>query len=363
MTNDLFSPIVLGSYSLPNRMVMAPMGRARSDHDRAPDAVVAEYYRQRASAGLIISEACHVSPYSVSRPGTSAIHTERQIEAWRGVAEAVHSVDGRMFLQLYHLGRKQHQSMLPDQAPPVAPSSIRSGGMVQLAHGSEPFSMPRALALNEIQGIVDEFRRAAGNAVAATLDGVEIHAANGYLIDQFLRDGTNQRSDRYGGSIANRARFLIEVVEASIGEIGAGRVGVKVSPHFRGDGIDDSDASALYAYVAKELERLKVAYFHVVEGVTLGTMLSPDTEDGRLLAMLRGLYSGPLMINGGFDQSASHAIVASGAADLVSFGELFLANPDLVRRFSLGSALNAPRPATFWTGGAEGYVDYPNLCD
>ncbi len=360
-TSPLLAPISVGAYRLTSRIVMAPMARARSGIDRAPQAIVEEYYAQRASAGLIITEACHVSPFSVSRPGTSALHTEAQRDAWRGVVDAVHARGGTIFVQLYHLGRKQHASLLPNGVMPAGPSAIPAGGTAQTTKGMEPFSPPRALELAEIPGIVGEFRQAALNAQAAGFDGIEVHGANGYLVDQFMRDSTNRRTDEYGGPIENRLRFLTEVLDAVGGVFGMDRVGVKISPHFTGDNIDDSDPRGLFGAVAELLAARGVAYLHVVEGPVLNTMVSPKRDEDRLLPYLRSRFGGPVIANGGYDQESADRLLARGDADLVSFGELFIANPDLVARFALAASLNPLKKEFVWTGGPNGYVDYPSI--
>lgn len=352
---SLFSSAPLGHLTLANRVVMAPLGRARSDEQtRQPLPRVATYYRQRASAGLIISEATHVSAESVSRPGGSAIHDDAQVEAWKPVTAAVHAEGGRIFQQLFHLGRKAHPHRLPGNLLPVAPSAIAAIGEVSTPNGQQPFPVPRALESEEIAQRVEDFRIAARNAGRAGFDGVEIHAANGYLIDQFLRDGANQRDDAYGGSVVNRARFLLEIVDAAIGELGAQRVGVRISPNVEYDGIRDSEPLALYSHVARELQRRGIAYLHLIE---------PDAtpQERRLAPTLRQLFSGPLILAGDFDRDSARAAIEQGRADFVAFGRLFIANPDLVERFRQDAPLNAPDEASFYVGGDQGYIDYPFL--
>jgi N-ethylmaleimide reductase len=360
-TSPLLAPITVGAHRLSSRIVMAPMARARSGIDRAPQAIVEQYYAQRASAGLIITEACHVSPFSVSRPGTSALHTQGQRDAWRGVVEAVHAKGGTIFVQLYHLGRKQHASLLPDGVMPAGPSAIPAGGTAQTTKGMEPFSPPRALERAEIPGIVEEFRQAALNAREAGFDGIEVHGANGYLVDQFMRDATNRRTDDYGGPIENRLRFLTEVLDAVGGVFGMDRVGLKISPHFTGDGIDDSDPRRLFGAVATTLGAFGAAYLHVVEGPVLNTMVSPKQDADRLLPDLRSRFGGPVIANGGFDRDSAERLIRLGHADLVAFGELFIANPDLVARFAEAAPLNPLKKEFVWTGGPNGYIDYPKL--
>lgn len=352
---SLFSSAPLGHLTLANRVVMAPLGRARSDEQtRQPLPRVAIYYRQRASAGLIISEATHMSAESVSRPGGSAIHDDAQVEAWKPVTAAVHAEGGRIFQQLFHLGRKAHPHRLPGNLLPVAPSAIAAIGEVSTPNGPQPFPVPRALQSEEIAQRVEDFRIAARNAGRAGFDGVEIHAANGYLIDQFLRDGANQRDDAYGGSVENRARFLLEIVDAAIGELGAQRIGVRISPNVEYDGIRDSDPLALYSHVARELQRRGIAYLHLIE---------PDAtpQERRLAPTLRQLFKGPLILAGDFDRDSARAAIEQGRADFVAFGRLFIANPDLVERFRQDAPLNAPDEASFYVGGDQGYIDYPFL--
>lgn len=358
---DIFTPITVGGRQLANRIVMAPMARARSGEDRAPTPMVAEYYAQRTEAGLIVTEASSVSPVSVSRPHASAIYSEGHVAGWRRVAAAVHEKDGVIFQQIYHLGRKADPSRMPDGIAPVAPSAIAARGQVAGKNGPVDFAVPRALATAEIPGVVAEFRQAAVNAQAAGMDGVEIHGANAYLIDQFLRDGTNQRSDRYGGSIANRARFMLEVVDAAIGVFGAGRVGIRLSPHARGDGIGDSDPAATFGYAAAALGERGIAYLHLIEALAPGLPQSPAAGTAALRGVMRKAFHGPLIVNGGYTRDSADRLIAAGDADLVAFAALFIANPDLVERFRRHAAFNKPDPSTFHNGGAQGYIDYPRL--
>jgi len=348
----LLTPMRVGRYELRNRIVMSPMARARNGEDRAPTQMVADYYAQRATAGLIVTEASSVSRFSVSRPHTSAIYADLHMEGWRRVAETVHAKGGLIFQQLYHLGRKCDPSRMPEGAKPVAPSPIAATGQVQGLNGPVAFATPRALETDEIPGIVEEFRRAAMNAHAAGMDGIEIHGANGYLIDEFLRDGTNRRTDRYGGSIPNRARFLIEVAQAVIGVFGADRVGVRFSPQRGVDGIDDSDPGATFGYAAAAMHELKLAYVHVLEPREAAVPVRPTIHKA---------FGGPLIVNSGYARDTAEAAVASGAADMVAFGSLYIANPDLVERFRLNAALNPPDSTTFHSGSAKGYIDYPML--
>jgi N-ethylmaleimide reductase len=351
----LFEPLRVGTLTLPNRVVMAPLGRARADaRNRQPTASVARYYAQRASAGLIISEATHVSPSSVSRPGSPAIHDDAQVAAWWRVTEAVHAAGGRIFQQLFHLGRKQDPDLLPGKPLPPAPSAIAAKGEFSTVSGPRQFPVPRALAEHEIPALIAEFRRAARNSKRAGFNGVEVHGANGFLIDQFLRDGANQRTDGYGGSIVNRARFLLEVVDAVADEVGAGRVGVRLSPHSVSDGTWDSTPLETFRYVAEQLRMRNVAYVHLIEVVT-------TPEPKRLAAVLRDAFGGPLIVCGGFDRASAEEAIRSARAQLIAFGAGFIANPDLVERLRLRAPWNTPDPSTFYSGGDRGYLDYPFL--
>jgi len=359
---------------------MAPLVRARSDGDRAPTEIVDLYHAQRASSGLIITEGCHVSALSTSRLGASAHHTLTHYKAWKRVVAAVHAAGGVIFQQLYHVGRKSLLSTLPEGQIPVAPSSIAAKGGVLSTGGLEAFPKPRELLTAEIQPIVEEFRESVRLANRAGFDGVELLAANGFLIDQFLRDETNQRTDHYGGSIENRARFLLEVVDAAIEELGPDRVGVRLSPHFRADQIGDSDPVATYSYVTAELNSREVAYIHLLESVAHDPdpftplylqllnkpgekRFGPGPLEGApfLAPILRPLFNGALILNGGYTRETATHAVEHGLADAVSFGRLYIANPDLPARFMLGAPLNSPDPSTYYEGGAKGYIDYPAL--
>ena len=352
----LFTPFQLGPLQLPNRIVMAPMTRNRAGHGNVPTALNTEYYRQRAAAGLIVTEGSQVSPQGVGYPGTPGIHTDAQVEGWRRVTDAVHGAGGRIFLQLWHVGRISHPSLQPAGALPVAPSAIAARGEAFTASGPQSFVVPRALETDEIAGVVAQFEDGARRALAAGFDGVEIHGANGYLIDQFLRDGTNRRTDRYGGSAPNRARFLLEVTEAVAGVWGAERVGVRLSPWNDFNDMQDSAPRATFGYAARALAPLKLAYLHLVEpvgGVPAGAApLAPE---------LKTAFGGPLIVNGGYTGHLAEAALARGEADLVSFAASFLANPDLPARLRLGAPLNTPDPATFYGGDHHGYTDYPAL--
>lgn len=350
-TTDIFAPIQIGELALPNRMVMAPLTRNRAGAGNVPQAMNVEYYRQRASAGLIITEASQVSPQGVGYPATPGIHTAEQIAGWRKVTDTVHGAGGRMFLQLWHVGRISHPSLQPDGALPVAPSAICPEGEAVTYEGMQAFVTPRALETDEIPAIVEQFRAGAQNAQDAGFDGVEIHSANGYLIDQFLRDGSNRRTDGYGGSLENRTRLLMEIAEAVCGVWGGGRVGVRFSPGGGFNDMRDSDPHATFTYAAEQLNAFELAYLHVIE-----THESIDFFD---FSVLRRAFHGNYMANAGYDLARANAAIASGAADLVSFGALFIANPDLAARFAAGAELNTPDTETFYGGDERGYTDYP----
>lgn len=354
---DLFAPIQVGPYELRNRIVMAPLTRNRAGRGQVPQPMNVRYYRQRASAGLIISEATQVCPEGVGYPNTPGIHSTEQMKGWRPVTEAVHQEGGRIFLQLWHVGRISHPSLQPGGALPVAPSAIKPDGYAVTYDGLQPFVAPRALDITELPGIVAHYRRGAQLACEAGFDGVEIHSANGYLLDQFLRDGSNQRTDAYGGSVENRARLLLEVVEAVTQVWGRERVGVRVSPINPFNSMKDSDPETTFGYVAERLGVLKLAYLHMVEmdqsGITTGQVLNFR----RLRARFGGLY----MANGCYTYERATAALANGDADLIAFGRLFLANPDLPERFAKQAPLNVPQPETFYGGDEKGYTDYPSL--
>jgi N-ethylmaleimide reductase len=360
MTTDLnlFSPIQLGRYTLPNRIVMAPLTRNRAADGNVPHELNALYYEQRASAGLIITEASQVSPQGLGYPATPGIHDAAQVEGWKLVTKAVHAKGGRIFLQLWHVGRISHPDLQPNGELPVAPSAITPAGTASTYTGQKPFVTPRALETDEIPGIVEQYRRGAENALAAGFDGVEIHNANGYLLDQFLRDSTNQRTDQYGGSIENRVRLPLEVVEAVVGVWGADRVGIRISPSSTFNDMSDSNPEAHFGYFVERLNPYNLAYLHVLE---------PSEADLRHggkpvpASYFRPLYKGAFMVNWDYDFQKGNEVIASGNADLVSYGKLFIANPDLPERFKLNASLNQPNPDTFYGGGAEGYTDYPTL--
>ncbi|HEU4532680.1 MAG TPA: alkene reductase [Polyangiaceae bacterium] len=353
--SPLLRPFELGPLTLKNRVLMAPMTRSRAGAGNVPSPSAVTYYVQRASAGLILTEATQVSPEGVGYINTPGIHSAEQVQGWRVITDAVHAAGGRIFLQLWHVGRISHVSLQPGRKAPVAPSAIAARGETFTPEGKLPFSPPRALELGEIAGVVAQFAHGARLAREAGFDGVELHGANGYLIDQFLRDGSNRRTDAYGGSVENRARFLLEVTEAVTQVWGPERVGVRLSPLVPFNDMADSDPAATFTYAARELSARRVGYLHVVEP------LGGPAGASRISPLLREQFRGPFVANGGYDALQAHEAIRRGEADLVSFGASFLANPDLPERFRRGATLNAPDPSTFYTGGDKGYLDYPAL--
>lgn len=353
----LFQPIRVGDLVLPNRVAMAPLTRNRASAGNVPTELNATYYAQRASAGLIIAEATQISPEGQGYIATPGIHSPEQIAGWKKVTAAVHASGGHIVLQLWHVGRISHVSLQPDSQAPVAPSAIRADAKTFIAEGFVDVSAPRALELGEIPGIIDAYRQAAANAREAGFDGVEVHGANGYLLDQFLRDKSNHRTDAYGGSIENRTRLLFEVCEAVAGEVGAGRTGLRLSPLTPSGDIADSDPQALFNRAVERLAPLDLAYIHVIEGETGGNR-HPQPFD---YAAMRRPFRGAWIVNNGYDRDRAIDAVASGKADLVAFGVPFLANPDLPRRLRENAPLNPPDHATFYGGDAHGYTDYPAL--
>lgn len=357
---DLFSPLTLGPYTLANRIFMAPLTRCRARPDGVPVPMMATYYRQRASAGLILTEATCICPEAVGYPNVPGLWNDAQVAGWRPVTDAVHAAGGRIFAQLWHVGRVSHPCYQPNGALPIAPSAIACPGKTQTPDGEQPRPTPRALATDEIPHIIEQYRRAAANALAAGFDGVELHGANGYLPDQFLRTATNQRTDRFGGSIENRARFHLEATRALIDVWGPQRVGVKLSPSGVFNGMSDADPPATFGYVIRELNKLGVAFVHVTEA------MESDLKHGATnypVSMFRPLFDRVLITNAGFSYEKAQRYLANGAADAVAFGVLFIANPDLPRRFRLGAPLNQPDPQTFYSPGEHGYTDYAALAD
>ena len=375
-TPTLFDPIQVGAWTLPNRVVMAPLTRNRAP-GQVPTPLMATYYAQRArrdqGAGLIITEATPACPEGHGYADTPGIHTPQQVQAWKAVTEAVHREGGHIVVQLWHVGRISHVDLQPGGQPPVAPSAIRANAKTYLIReengqrvgGFVDTSEPRALRLDELPGLVQSFRQAARNAVEAGFDGIEIHAANGYLLDQFLRSGSNQRTDAYGGPIENRARLLMEVMQAVCDEIGGERVGIRLSPVTPANDAHDPQPQPLFEYVARQLAPLNLAYVHVIEGQTGGARDYQQGEQPFDYTALRQAYNGAggrgaWMVNNGYDGPLAKGVLGEGA-DLVAFGKTMIANPDLTRRLREGATLNEPDRTTFYGGGERGYTDYPAL--
>lgn len=357
----LFDPIDLGALHLENRIAMAPLTRSRAIEGEVPNPLAVEYYAQRASVGLIISEATQISRSGQGYPNTPGIFTDAQIAGWKAITEAVHAKGGKMVAQLWHVGRVSVSDYQPDGLPGFAPSAIAAVGKTMKPDFSmTEFETPRALTIEQIEAIVGEYAQAATNAIKAGFDGVEIHAANGYLIDQFLKDGSNQRDDRYGGSVENRARFMLEVTAAVVAAIGADRTGIRLSPSNGANGTMDSDPASIFLHAAAALKPFGLAYLHLIEGEP-DTPMSIKGGAPQLAAQIRDAFGGPLMLNGGLTRELAEAAMAEGRADMVSVGVPVLANPDLVERWKQNAPLNAPDKATFYGGGAEGYTDYPFL--
>ena len=348
----LFDPVTIGAWELPNRIFLAPLTRARAGAERIPNALMAEYYRQRASAGLIISEATSVTPMGVGYADTPGIWSDEQVEGWKLVTRAVHEAGGKILLQLWHVGRISDPIFLNGETP-VAPSAIPPAGHVSLVRPQKPFVTPRALEIGEIPGLIEAFRKGAENARAAGFDGVEIHGANGYLLDQFLQEKTNHRTDSYGGPIENRARLILAVTDAAISVWGASRVGMHLAP--RGDMHDagDSNLLATFSHVARELGQRGIAFLCAREHL----------GDDRIGPQLKAAFGGAYVANEKFTAETANQVLAAGEADAVAFGVPFLANPDLPERFRLGAPLNEAEPSTFYAPGPKGYTDYPFLSD
>ncbi|GAC1413815.1 MAG: alkene reductase [Burkholderiaceae bacterium] len=356
--SDLFEPVQLGQLQLANRIVMAPLTRSRAKENDVPGDLAQQYYVQRASAGLIIAEATQISPQGKGYVLTPGIYSQPQVAAWHIITSAVHAAGGKIFLQLWHVGRISHRSIQPAGELPVAPSAIKPAGQAYTNEGFVPLETPRALETAELAGIVDQYRKAAKNALEAGFDGVEIHAANGYLLDQFLRDKTNQRTDAYGGSIENRARLLMEVTAAVVAVWGGQRVGVRLSPLSTFGDIADSNPQALFTHVVEQLNNFGLVYLHVIEGDTGGAR---EMEGGFDPQILRRLFNGAYIANNGYDLDMALAARRSKTADLICFGRPYIANPDLVARFKKRAPLAQPDPATMYGGGAAGYIDYPAM--
>ncbi len=351
--SKLYDSLKMGDLNLPNRIFMAPLTRCRTEDDRRiPNAMMAQYYAQRASAGLILSEATSVTPKGVGYPNTPGIWSHEQIEGWKLVTSAVHKAGGHILLQLWHVGRISDPLYLHGELP-VAPSAIAPKGHVSLVRPHKPFVTPRALDMTEIPGVIEDYRRGAENAKAAGFDGVELHGANGYLLDQFLQDGTNKRTDRYGGSVENRARLMLEAVDAAVGVWGKGRVGVHIAPRSDSNDMSDSNPLATFGYLAQELGKRKIAFLCARE--SLGAH--------RIGPQLKKIFGGAYIANDGFNKETAEAVINAGEADAVAFGRLFIANPDLPTRFSTNAPLNTPDANTFYAVGPHGYTDYPTLTE
>ena len=349
----LFDPITVGDLRLPNRILMAPLTRNRSSGPgRVPNTLMRDYYVQRASAGAITAEATSVTPTGVGYPHTPGVWSQEQVDGWRRITEAVHAAGGLILMQLWHVGRISDPSY-HDGALPVAPSGIAPKGRVSLLRPERPYVVPRALETEEVAGVVEAFHHGARNARAAGFDGVEIHGANGYLLDQFLQDGSNKRTDRYGGSIENRARLMLDVTDAVVSVWGAGRVGMHLPPRADAHDMGDSDLAATFGYVARELGKRKIAFICTRESL----------KEPRLGPQLKKAFGGVYVANEGFTQESAEETLAAGEADAIAFGKLFLANPDLPRRIALKAPLNRWNSATFYSQGEEGYTDYPTLAE
>ncbi|VVB94274.1 NADPH dehydrogenase [uncultured archaeon] len=355
---NLLTRYKFGDIELSNRVVMAPMTRCRAIEGNVPNPLAVTYYTQRATAGLIITEGSQVSPQGVGYVRTPGIHSPEQVAGWKKVTDAIHRAGGKIFLQLWHVGRVSHPDFLGGKLP-VAPSAFPLEGEIHTPQGKKKFVIPRALELDEIAGIIEEFRNGAENAKAAGFDGIEIHGANGYLLDQFLRDGSNKRTDKYGGSLQNRVRLPLEVAEAVAGVWGAERVGYRISPHFSNYSMSDTDPLQTFSYLAEELNNIKVGYLHMIEPV--GGRLGSINKEARLAPIIRDIFKGALILNGGYDARSGNEAIEKGEADLISFGVLFLANPDLPLRFMKNAPLNSADVATFYAGEEKGYIDYPEM--
>jgi N-ethylmaleimide reductase len=357
-TSKLFEPFKLGRLDLPNRFAMAPLTRNRATPPgMIPSPLAVDYYGQRASAGLVITEATQISQQGQGYQDTPGIYSKDQVAGWRKVTDRVHERGGHIFLQLWHVGRISHSSLQPDGGKPVAPSAIPAKTKTFVNGTFADVSEPRALDLSEIPGIIDDFRRGAANALAAGFDGVEVHGANGYLLDQFAKDGTNKRTDAYGGGIENRAKLMLEVAKAVVAETGGERTGIRISPVTPSNDISDSSPQQLFDYIVGGLDALKLVYIHVVEGATGGPRDVAPFDYGALRKRFKGAY----IANNGYDFDLATRTLDAGAADMIAFGKPFISNPDLVERLRAGAPLNPWDKATFYGGGAKGYTDYPTL--
>ena len=356
-SSKLFEPYRLGAITLSNRIVMAPLTRNRAASGFIPGPLAAEYYGQRASAGLLVTEASQISQQGQGYQDTPGIYSKDQIAGWKKVTEAVHAKGGHIYIQIWHVGRISHTSLQPGNGAPVAPSAIRANSKTFVGGQFAAVSQPRALELGEIPGLLDTYKKAAVNALEANFDGVEIHGANGYLLDQFARDGSNKRTDAYGGSIENRARLMLEVSQAVAAEVGADRTGIRISPVTPANDISDSNPQPLFDHIVDGLSALKLGYLHVVEGATGGPRDNVPFDYGSLRRRFNGTY----IANNGYDLALANKTLATGNADLIAFGKAFISNPDLVERLKAGAQLNQWDQATFYGGAAKGYTDYPAL--
>jgi len=350
MTSKLFTPLQIGDLTLPNRIIMAPLTRSRAGTERTPNEMMREYYTQRADAGLILTEATAIVPMGVGYADTPGIWSKEQIEGWKKITESVHQAGGRIFMQLWHVGRISDPKFLNGELP-VAPSAIQPDGRLSLQKMGHKIVKPRALETDEVKQIVQDYKQGAINAKEAGFDGVEVHAANGYLIDQFLQSGTNIRTDKYGGSVENRARFLLEIVDAILPVWGANRVGVHLAPRGDSNFISDANPQETFSYVAKELGQRKLAFLFIRE----------KQGENYLTPTLKELFGGPIIANEGLDVDKAEGLIAEGIADAVSFGKLFISNPDLVARIKRGANFEPFNVQTFYTPGPVGYIDYPRL--
>ncbi|WP_316184033.1 MULTISPECIES: alkene reductase [unclassified Bradyrhizobium] len=356
-TSKLFEPFKLGPITLANRVVMAPLTRNRAVEGMVPSPLAAEYYGQRASAGLLITEASQISQQGQGYQDTPGIYSKAQVEGWRKVTDRVHADGGRIFIQLWHVGRISHVSLQPNGGAPVAPSAIQAKTKTFVGGAFTDVSAPRTLELSEIPGIIESYKQAALNAIEAGFDGVEIHGANGYLLDQFAKDGANKRTDAYGGSIENRARLMLEVSKVVSDAIGADKTGIRISPVTPANDVSDSNPQPLFDYIVDQLNALNLVYIHVIEGATGGPRdIAPFDY-----ASLRKRFKGAYMANNGYDLALANKVLDANAADLIAFGKLFISNPDLVERLKAGAPLNEFDKSTFYGGGAKGYIDYPTL--
>ncbi|CAN7676092.1 N-ethylmaleimide reductase [compost metagenome] len=368
MTKHLMTPVRIGNHTLSHRVAMAPLTRSRAGQPgNVPTAMNVEYYRQRASAALIVTEATQISQQGQGYAWTPGIHSEEQVQGWRAISDAVHEGGGTIFLQLWHVGRVSHPVFQPDGALPVAPSALPVPGKTFILDESGngvwgDVPVPQPLTTSGIRDIVEDYRRSARNAIRAGMDGVEIHAGNGYLLDQFINSNSNARTDAYGGSIENRSRLLLEVVDAVIAEIGASRVAVRLTPMGRFMGMGDDTPEATFGHIVRALSERRMAYLHLVEPAMVGTDKDDDTDPrwDAIIRQLRAEYRGVLMLAGGYDRDSAEQALADGRADIIAFGRPFIANPDLPARFRNGLPLNTPDTASFFGGGAGGYIDYPS---